>query len=149
MVLRYWNMEASATSGDVFNPVLIPGDVSGFQASDLHRLYTVDLELTRDFCCHNWLMMASIGGRYADARRSVALSSASLAATDFLTASGLAEQSTDGLGVTFSLSGIRPLACCDCLDVFWKLRGSCLWGDSTSSALTSAMVVGPGGTGFS
>ena len=143
-------MEASATTGDIFNPILIPGDVSGFQASDVHKRYTTDLELTRDFCCGNWQMMGSIGARYAEVRRSVALSSNSLAGPDFLTASGLAEQSTDGLGVTFSWAAVRPVSCWGCcFDYFCKLRGSVLWGDSTSSALTSAMVVGPGGTAFS
>ena len=150
VAVRYWRMEASATTGDIFNPILIPGDVSGFQASDVHKLYTTDLELTRDFCCGNWQMMGTIGARYAEARRSVALSSDSLAGTDYLTASGLAEQSTDGLGVTFSWAAVRPVSCCGCcVDYFCKLRGSVLWGDSTSSALTSAMIVGPGGSAFS
>jgi hypothetical protein len=48
---------------------------------------------------------------------------------------------TRGTGLVLGLSGRQPLFPCSCVNIFWNMRGSVLWGTTETYSETSASVM--------
>jgi hypothetical protein len=147
IVGRYWELNASEI---YFDPLSSGG---GFISQDRLDVYTLDLELIRRFYhgCSVWNL--GFGVRHAGYDHDSTLITGALlgaqAPTDpFLSNAALASSQFNGTGPTLGLGGYRPLrsGCYSCLNLFWNLRGSVLWGNVSSSAEGRVDFAGPFGS---
>lgn len=151
-VVRYWHMQAAEFNYDSFfdkNGTYDSGiaDASYFASGRLDA-YTIDWELTRRFCVHDCQMMLSGGVRYAliQSDQSVTGLAQTLAnaaddeTTILLSGYGRGDSLFRGTGLVLGLNGSQPLFPCSCVQLFWNLRGSVMWGQTDTSAETFANV---------
>ena len=150
VLARFWHQN---DAGYEFDPVVGPGD-RGFTSESGLETYTVDVEVTRSFCCTDaWSFDLALGFRYASLEDLAYLSVTSLDTAlppAVVLASATAITEFDGPGITFACGGDRPIHsfCNSCVKVFWKTRGSVMWGDMTSSAQTAVTVIDFNAAGF-
>ena len=145
---RFFHMETH-NHGAVppLNPALVfATGSSGFRA------YTVDLEVTRAACFGNWDLVGSLGARHGSISYDQQLhvtADLDLGGGAFASFPGSSISMSDakGTGLTFALSGVRPVNCN--WGLFWNLRGSALWGPVDAYAFTSASASSAGAYGFS
>ncbi|MBI1249563.1 hypothetical protein GC197_17200 [bacterium] len=148
-LVRYWQLNNCTVRNDPFTPFTTPptlsGDLYGFSTNNSLKLYALDIEATKNFCLGCWDMQAALGYRHAllQVGDTVAFQSviSHPGGNNFYSATGASLLNFEGNGVTFGLNGIRPT--CGCFDLFWSARGSVLWGNATSSSMTSAQAIGP------
>lgn len=151
-VVRYWHMQAAEFNYDSFfdkNGTYDSGiPNASYFASGRLDAYTIDWELTRRFCVHNCEMMLSGGVRYAliQSDQSVTGLAQTLAdplddeTTILLSGYGRGDSLFRGTGLVLGLNGSQPLFPCSCVQLFWNLRGSVMWGQTDTSAETFANV---------
>lgn len=137
---RYWTMEQTSVALDPIG--LDPGR---FTASGSLESYTIDLEVTRDFCAWCSDMQIALGARYGWLAGSEMVDSVTLDTGVLSSATALSNRQFGGTGLTLGLQGTRPLRGSCNLNLFWNFRGSVLWGDGLAGAAVSASAVGGGG----
>jgi hypothetical protein len=145
--LRYWHLQASEGA---YDPSL--GSLGGFDDFDCglpdigffscSRLeaYTVDLELTRRFCINDCWMQASVGVRHAEIEHNESITGLALTDEGLLQGYSRANRNTRGTGLLFGLYGRKPVFPCSCVNWFYNLRWSTLWGPTETAAETFASV---------
>ncbi len=148
---RFWQLDQSDHGAQLFDPVL--GENLGGSAVSSFEAYTIDLEATRDFCVRGWDMIGSFGARHAaiEYGQSATVNSIfDLGGGTFLTLPGNTSSLNrfDGTGLTLGLSGTRQVRY-RCLNVFWNVRGSVVWGDARAAVQTYAGTGTPAGSAFS
>jgi hypothetical protein len=145
--LRYWHMQASEGSYDPSIGGLgtwddydcgIP-DIGYFTCSRFEA-YTVDLELTRRFCLHDCWMQASVGLRHAEIEHHESFTGLANTEEGLLEGFARANRYTRGTGVALGLYGRKPLFPCSCVNWFYNVRWSALWGPTQTAAETFAAV---------
>lgn len=152
MNVRYWHLQAAESSFDnFFDSQYQYGwgkvDEGHFSCGRLEA-YTVDLEITRLFCCHNCWMQFSFGVRHAEiwqAQSITGIADVSDAflpddTTAILSGYGRSDSVSRGTGIVLGLYGRQPLFPCSCIHVFYNLRGSVMWGPTETYAETSAQL---------
>ncbi len=166
--VRYWHFGNNAMD---LNPV-VPVSTPAFYENFFLESDIVDVELTQKFCIGCWKVDTSFGGRWARLQRNSSVVGFANLGNVNLYGLATGANAIEGAGFTFSLGGRRrvdwclpfavpgchgaacdvnnPLACCKpkgCWHVFWKMRGSLLWADSTAWALTetTAAIIPPVG----
>jgi len=148
--VRYWELNDNALRNDPFVPYTtfptLSGDTLGYSSVNSLQMYTLDLEVTKNFCVGCWDMQAGFGYRHAALESADTVAFQSVIAhgggNNFYSATGSSLLNFEGDGLTFALSGSRPT--CHCFELFWSARGSILFGTATSSSSTSAQAIGPG-----
>jgi hypothetical protein len=138
---RYWTMEQTNVALD---PIMLDPDY--FTASGAMESYTIDLEVTRDFCAWSTDMQLALGARYGWLAANEVVNSGALDTGVLSTASAMSARQFGGTGLTLALQGTRPLRSCCNLNLFWNFRGSVLWGDGLAAAATTASAVSGGGS---
>jgi hypothetical protein len=151
--VRYWHMQASEFEFDGFfdnnqSPDYGVPDASYFASGRLDA-YTIDWEITRRFCVHNCQMVLSGGVRYALLENDSSVTGLAETLLDpaddetiaVLTGYGRSDALTRGTGLVLGLSGRQPLFPCSCVNIFWNMRGSVLWGTTETYSETSASVM--------
>ncbi|WP_237564786.1 hypothetical protein [Blastopirellula marina] len=153
--VRYWELNSSATNTDLFTPQLITGDTTGFNAANTIQMQALDIEAIRNFCYCDWNVTTSFGYRHALRDSQGAMNFIAQVdrptiiggQTALYSGASSSISKFEGDGLTFSLAGSRPT--CYGIDLFWNMRGSCLWGNSYSSSSAAAAVGTPfGGANF-
>jgi hypothetical protein len=158
--VRYWHMNVGEFNFDEFfdnhgSPNLGVPDASYFASGRLDA-YTIDWEITRRFCVHDCQMVLSGGVRYAliQSDQSVTGLSSTLTNPDddetsvLLSGYSRSDNISRGTGLVLGLSGIQPLFPCSCVQLFWNLRGSVMWGPTNtySESFASVAVFDPAAT---
>jgi hypothetical protein len=141
---RYWQMTNSNDSaGTQIDPTLRVEGLSAAATSSL-KLYTVDLEGTKDFCAHGWDMFGTFGVRHGSLEQHDAVVSQTFIGNglqlDLYNQGATALRDFSGTGLTFSLAGSRSIGRHGC-SVFWNARGSALWGESRAESATAILGV--------
>jgi hypothetical protein len=132
IVGRFWYFEESQRS---FNPVNWPTDTYGFMAENTLKAYTVDVELTLDWCPGLSKTQFSLGPRYASLETSGLVSANNTIGATSVFGMALTSRQISGTGLTLAWTGTRPMTDrCGNLSLFWNLRSSILWGDSQACA---------------
>jgi hypothetical protein len=152
MNLRYWHLQASESSFDTFFDEQFGQDWGlvdeGYFSYGRLEAYTVDLEITRLFCCRDCWMQFSFGVRHAEFEQSQGITGLTDVSDAFLpddttailAGYGRSDSITRGTGIVLGLYGRQPLFPCSCIHVFYNLRGSVLWGPTETYAETSAQL---------
>ena len=135
---RFWTMDQTSVALDPIGPS-IAGDPDRFTAIGSLEAYTIDFEVTRDFCLWCNEMQLAFGARYGWLAGSELVNSSSYDAAGVLSnASAVSARQFGGTGFTLALQGTRPFRACSNLNLFWNVRGSILWGDALAAANTTA-----------
>ena len=147
---RFWHQN---DSGYDFDPVVGGGD-RGFTRESILETYTVDVEVMRSICGTGvWSFDFGLGFRYVSLEDLAYLSVTSLDAAvppAVVLATATAITEFDGPGITFAVGGDRPICRVSnsSVKLFWKTRGSLMWGDMTSRAQTAVTVTDFNAPGF-
>jgi hypothetical protein len=143
--VRYWQFNQSSYQFDPLTYFLNPADRTGFTSFNSFKMYTLDLEATKEFCYNDWLLLGSFGARHASLQQAESLntqviSDPILPFYDYATAQAFGSGTFNGTGLTGGLQALLPLceSCCGDLSFFASARGSALWGTSSGSAQTAA-----------
>ncbi len=148
LVGRYWRLSGSERD---FDPLWVPsGDdiETGVMAMNRLDAYTADLEVTKagSFC--NTKLNWSMGVRYASIEQDTALQVLATVDDNWLVGTARSDRYAYGTGLTGGVESRTPLFCNSCAQLFWRLRGSVLWGDSYSEVETSSTMTDPTGNAF-
>jgi hypothetical protein len=162
--VKYWQMQASNRGWD---PAIGLGgvwdgpdcgvpDIGHFSANEMSA-YTLDLEVSRRLCVRDCWMQFSGGIRHAEFRHDQFITGN---AQDTLTGIsgpvntdliGYARDDSFSQGTGFVLGwyGRRPVFPCSCVNWFYNLHYSVLWGPTDTAAETAAQIVvdDPGSAG--
>ena len=155
---RYWHLRANAEDYDPF--VFAPGYTGdhltdiGYFAYSQFDAYTTDLEGTYSFCCCDTKHTFSFGARYARAEHVAGLDSFAdvnnaAGGTGLIYGAAHINRGMEGVGLTSSWTGRKPLFCNSCIHLIGGLRGSILWGESWAVAETrvAEQTAGPPAAG--
>jgi hypothetical protein len=145
--VRYWQMTNSVFGTDALN-LADPNDFTGFTSTGEFKVYTIDLEATREFCCCHKTFIGFVGARYVGLSQAESMVTQVLTqpVPDLLTAQATSQTQFYGTGITFGLQCIEPI-CCKCwgeLDFFVGGRGSSVFGTAQSTVASTAQVGGAG-----
>jgi hypothetical protein len=123
-------------------------DVGHFSENSMSA-YSLDLEVTRRLCVRDCWMQFSGGVRHAEFRHdefitgnvhdTLVSGQQQTLATDFM---GYARDDSfsQGTGIVLGWYGRRPVFPCSCVNWFYNLHYSVLWGPTNTSAETAATV---------
>jgi hypothetical protein len=106
--------------------------------------YTIDLEITRRFCLHDCWMQGSFGVRHAEIEHAESLTGTALASDANLFGYAEAERYTRGTGIVLGWYGRKPIYPCSCVNWYYNLRWSALWGPTQTAVETGATVLATG-----
>lgn len=138
IVGRYFDFGTNGMNAD---PFLSNVNAVGFENFSSVRAYYADLELRRLYCVRGWSGYFSGGVRYALLDLGSGVRSTSLVNGTTLSSSALSGTSAHGTGLTGAIVGFKPLFDHSSVSLFWNLRGSVLWGDSSSGVATGASAM--------
>ncbi|GIW99376.1 MAG: hypothetical protein KatS3mg111_2709 [Pirellulaceae bacterium] len=147
---RYWQMNVDAGQGYA-GPFVTPAStpsISVINGNAGLEAYTVDLEATRCLCLFGQDFLGTFGVRHGaiEHSNSQAAFAVSSGGDNYLL-SAFNERSFHGTGITYSLSGVRPLRCRN-FSLYGGTRFSHLFGDNESTASTSVFLGSPAGTAY-
>ena len=165
--VKYWQMRASSTGWD---PALGQGgvwdgpdcgvpDIAHWSENSMSA-YNLDLEVTRRLCVRDCWMQFSAGVRHAEFRHDQIITGNAI---DSLPGATLQDPSiatnligyarddsfSQGTGIVLGWYGRRPVFPCSCVNWFYNLHYSVLWGPTDTAAETAAQIVvdDPGSAG--
>jgi len=165
--VKYWQMRASETGWD---PALGQGgvwdgpdcgtpDIAHFSQNTMSA-YSLDLEVTRRLCVRDCWMQFSAGVRHAEFRHDQVITGNAIDSlpgatiNDPAIATNLIGYARDdsfsqGTGIVLGWYGRRPVFPCSCVNWFYNLHYSVLWGPTDTAAETAAQIVvdDPGSAG--
>jgi len=139
VVGRFWDYRVGNGASD---PLLALPDTVGFTSTNNLRAYTMDIEATRKYCYRGWNGNLFLGARHALLDSTASISTITNVGGDLLTGLATTDRQFTGTGLTYGLSGARPVRCDSPLSLFWNVRGSLLWGNNaaTTTAATSILT---------
>jgi len=150
---RYFHMRVGEHAHD---PVVPEGafPLDSFDVNSIFEAYYTDIELTRNFCLHGCKNQFSFGARYAAIEHHESLYARSFSdltvPTDpLIIGYGRSNREAYGTGMTFGLTGRKPLFCNACANWFYSARGSILWGPTKNEVETEARASGTGASAAS
>jgi hypothetical protein len=85
-------------------------------------------------------MQASFGVRHAELKHDQSITGVALTDEGFLAGYARANRYTHGTGILLGLNGRKPIFPCSCVNWFYNLRWSALWGPTQTSAESFASV---------
>jgi hypothetical protein len=135
--VQYWHLGANYIHP---NPV-VPKKVPAFDEAYYLQADTLDIELTRAFCCGHWRIDTSFGGRYARLQRNATVVGYGTAGGVDLYGLAMGAHELEGSGFTFSIGTRTPLHFCCGLNFYFTYRGSVIWADAATSVLTEANAI--------
>jgi hypothetical protein len=165
--VKYWQMQASSQGWD---PALGDGgiwngpdcgvpDIGHFSENTM-SVYALDLEVSRRLCVRDCWMQFSGGIRHAEFRHDQVIVGN---ANDSLPGATINDPSistnligyarddafSQGTGIVLGWYGRRPVFPCSCVNWFYNLHYSVLWGPTNTAAETAAQIVvdDPGSAG--
>lgn len=141
---RYWELTAQESVNGIPAPIL-GNQVQTLGGDDRFNAYTIDLELTKDFCRRNWSMVGTFGVRHAKTSRNRVNNMYGAINGDVFNLASYQREHFSGTGLTFSLSGLKTINRCRCLSLYVNGRGSTVFGEANTSAITHSSFSGPGG----
>ncbi len=119
--------------------------IQSLGGSDSFNAYTIDAELTKGFCRRGWNLLGTFGVRYGEYDHARNNSVFGAVNGDIFALSSLQNEGFHGTGLTFSLSGLKPLKRHPCMSLYLSGRGSTLFGDARTLAIASSSFAGPAG----
>ncbi|HEX3868967.1 MAG TPA: hypothetical protein VHV77_00890, partial [Pirellulales bacterium] len=144
--MRFFDLQTNSGSNSAMD-FSNPASIGNFQSSQF-RMYAVDLEATRELYLRNSIAMTSFGVRTAGVSFGQSTTNTLVAPTagDLLVASAATNNSFYGTGLTSATQWMRPVyqGAFGNIGFYGMGRGSVLWGNENSSAVTQATVFGPG-----
>jgi hypothetical protein len=144
--VRYWHLQAGEGA---FDPSVGPGADpwdwgswlnTGFASCNYLEAYTIDFEATRRFCLNDCWMQASAGIRHAEIWQDEAIWGTAITDDTLLTGVARANRMSRGTGVVFGLYGRKPIFPCSCVNWFYNVRWSAMWGPTETSAETGVLL---------
>ena len=162
--VKYWQMRASANGWD---PAVGQGglwdgadcgvpDVGHFSGNSMSA-YALDLEVSRRLCVRDCWMQFSGGVRHAEFRHDEFMTGNIQdtlngdTTSEVVHAIGYARDDSfsQGTGIVLGWYGRRPVFPCSCVNWFYNLHYSVLWGPTNTAAETAAILVAddPGSAG--
>jgi hypothetical protein len=142
--LRYWEMTSAASQNDLPDPI-VGNQLQILGGQDTFDAYTIDLELTKEFCHRDWNLLGTFGVRNANIDHGRVERATGFVNGDVFSLGAQTGEDFHGTGLTFSLSGLKTINPCRGLAIYTSLRGSTLWGSARTTAITSSSFSGPGG----
>lgn len=123
-------------------------DVGKFSWNGLN-LYTIDMEVSRRFCLRDDWMAFSMGVRHAEIRHDASITINSDLGDTNLIGYGREDSFSQGTGLVFGWYGRRPIYPCSCVNWYYNLHYSVLWGPTNTAAETAAQIIvnDPGSAG--
>lgn len=143
--LRYWEMTSAASRNDLPDPI-VGNQIQVLGGEDNFNAYTIDLELTKEFCHRGWNLLGTFGVRHANIDHGRVERVTGFVNGDVFSLGAQTGEDFHGTGLTFSLSGLKTINPCRGLAFYTSLRGSTIWGPATTTAITNSSFSGPGGT---
>jgi hypothetical protein len=154
--VKYWQMRASSNGSDPSvgagglwdGPDCGVPDVGHFSENSMSA-YSLDLEVTRRLCVRDCWMQFSAGVRHAEFghdefitgnAQDTLTGNSSSEQTNFI-GYGRADSFSQGTGIVLGWYGRRPVFPCSCVNWFYNLHYSVLWGPTNTAAETAAIVV--------
>jgi hypothetical protein len=145
--LRYWHLQAGEGT---YDPSIGAfggwddfdcgaADIGYFTCSQLEA-YTVDLEITRRFCLNDCWMQAAVGVRHAEIEHNESITGIALTDEGLLDGFARANRQSRGTGILLGLYGRKPIFPCSCVNWFYNVRWSAVWGPTQTAAETFAAV---------
>ncbi len=144
VAIRYWRMNNAADANDLLD-IGNPLDLTGFTAGSAFKAYTLDGEVIKGFCRGDWDLLGTFGVRHLNSNRTESISGLGIVGLDSYFGQAISEREFNGTGITGSLSGLRACYNHCGVDWFWSVRGSAVWGDNDTRALSQMTLVNPGG----
>jgi len=144
LIARFWYMNESNMVADPYHGAA-NGDYRASSAGNRIKAYTIDLEVNRRLNYRCWQMNLGVGVRHANLEHDTMASQDVYRDpnidpnVEFLS-SAFTKSRIDGTGLTVGLDGRRLIWPCHNLSMFWGVRGSFLFGDSSYSGYSSASV---------
>jgi hypothetical protein len=146
--LRYWELNNATSRNNLPDPIL-GNQIQVLGGEDRFNAYTIDLELTKEFCRRGWDLLGTFGVRHGNIDHSRIERVTGFVNGDAFNLGAQTREDFHGTGLTFSLSGLKPISRCHGLSFYSSLRGSTLWGPAGTTAITTSTFSGPGGVGGS
>ena len=145
--VRYWHLRANEGSfdptlgsdGNWDGPNCGTPDFGYNSCNDLEA-YTVDLEVTRRFCCNDCWMQFSAGVRHAEIEQDSSLIATALADDSVLFGFASGHRQTRGTGLVLGWYGRKPIFPCSCVHWFYNFHWSALWGPTETAAETGVLA---------
>jgi hypothetical protein len=149
---RYWELDAESDSSANFPAAPAnPANVDTVGSSNFFNAYTLDLELTRDMRFRETSILGTFGVRHAKLDQGSQTDAYGVVANgnvvDAFNLTSLSGSTSEGTGLTGSLSMLRQLQRAPALSLFVSGRSSILFGDAGSFAQSSAIFTGTAGQG--
>ena len=144
--VRYWHLQAGEGSFDPsIGPVEDPWDWgswlnTGYSSCNNLEAYTIDFEITRRFCYNDCWMQASAGIRHAEIWQDESIWGAAITDDSLLFGHARANRMSRGTGLVFGLYGRKPIFPCSCVNWFYNVRWSAMWGPTETSAETGVLL---------
>jgi hypothetical protein len=151
VVTRYWHLRANEGDHDGFLDILgWEGaiDTGAFMFSQLDA-YTVDFEVTRRFCFADTDLLFSVGARTASIEHFEGVTGITDTTDALINGYGRSYRASRGTGIVLGLYGRKPVFCNSCVNWYYNLRWSALWGKTETDVETFASVIGDDATAFS
>ncbi len=143
---RYWELNNAVSNLDLPDPIT-GNQIQSLGGNDSFEAYTIDLELTKGFCYGKTDFLGTFGvrhGRISHTRQDQVIGTVNGSAYNLGATTG---EEFDGTGLTSSLSMVREINQCRGLGVYVNLRGSVLFGEAETLAITQSSVgAGPFGS---
>ncbi|HEY4760716.1 MAG TPA: hypothetical protein VIH42_09060 [Thermoguttaceae bacterium] len=139
VITRYWRMSEPGQQTVLGNDQI----TDGFAYNNVFEAETFDLEVTRLFCFGETTNQLSFGARYAQLNQTSSVIASQDIGGDIFSGSSFARYNFGGPGITMGLNGLRPLQN-RCFNLFYSLRGSLLWDDSTLNAVETRAALTDG-----
>ncbi len=111
------------------------------------RAETLNVEATRLFCWGDTQMQWTFGVGYADFEQSTSLAAYQLCGNDVYAGYATARNAFGGIGLTTSLTGIRPIGCGN-FNLFYSARASLLWDNNAVTSVDTLATYESGSGGW-
>jgi hypothetical protein len=153
--MKYWQMRASSqgwdpavgTNGEFDGPECGVPNIGHFSANSMSA-YALDLEVSRRLCVRDCWMQFSGGIRHAEFRHDEfitgnavdSISGDSSDGTDHVIGYARDDSFSQGTGFVLGWYGRRPVFPCSCVNWFYNLHYSVLWGPTNTAAETAMLL---------
>jgi hypothetical protein len=147
ILTRLWFLDGVDNDHD---PLLLGADRRSTITDSNVQVFSLDVEARRTFCgADGWNHYIGFGYRFSHLEDVAHVTAIGLDTTNaipaIVTADAFGRSKIDGSGISVPFGATRPLhcGCCSQLDFFYNLRGSIVWGNIESSAITAVTVNDP------
>lgn len=134
----YWHLEEDTVDAI---PTVPQNNQPAFIKAFHLNIDTIDVEGTQKMCLGCWRIYSSFGGRWTEVDRNASVVGFGNVGGVDLFGLAVGGVEMDGAGFTFSIGGVKPIACHYGWSWYWSYRGSWIWADIDVAAFTEANAV--------